>query len=146
MKQLQNFLLKTHIDITMLRLGLIIVFGVFGIYKWFDFEAQALAVLTNGTWLGILYSQLGPRNATYLLGVVENIALIALIVGYFNASIGIIGDCLVILTGLVTLSLLPQLGRIDSFILKDVLLVGGGLVLLKYDLLRKKPSALCNLA
>lgn len=44
------------------------------------------------------------------------------------------GDIIVIVTGLVTLSLLPQLGKVDSFVIKDVLLLGAGSVLLKYDL------------
>ncbi|MBJ0340633.1 hypothetical protein JFK78_24295 [Escherichia coli] len=43
---------------------------------------------------------------------------------------------IVIVTGITTLSLLPQLGKIDSFIIKDVLLIGAGAVLLKYDLKR----------
>ncbi len=46
------------------------------------------------------------------------------------------GDIIVIVTGITTLSLLPQLGKIDSFIIKDVLLIGAGAVLLKHDLKR----------
>ena len=53
---------------------------------------------------------------------------------FFKPKIGLIGDLLVILTGITTLSIIPQLGHIDSFIIKDVLLVGAGLVLLKFDL------------
>lgn len=33
-----------------------------------------------------------------------------------------------------SISLLPQLGKVDSFVIKDVLLLGAGSVLLKYDL------------
>ena len=41
-----------------------------------------------------------------------------------------------IVMALTTLSLLPQLGKIDGFIFKDLFLLGLGLVLLKYDLAR----------
>ncbi|WP_415480129.1 DUF417 family protein [Acetobacter orientalis] len=66
----------------------------------------------------MLYSHFGAQDATYTRAVIENITLITLILGYVNAQIGIIGDSLVLLTGLVTLSLLPQLGRFDSLYCK----------------------------
>lgn len=146
MKTLKSYFLRSNIDTTILRLGLIILFAVFGLYKWFDFEIQILTTLTHGTWLGLLYTQLGPHDATFILAIIENVTLAALILGFFNAQIGLVGDSLVLLTGLVTLSLLPQLGRLDSFILKDVLLIGAGLVLLKTDLRRLKTTRLCGLA
>lgn len=96
--------------------------------------------------MGLLYSPFGAQDATYTRAVIENITLIALIFGYVNAQIGIIGDSLVLLTNLVTLSLLPQLGRFDSFIVKDALLLGSGLVLLKSDLRRYKAATLSYFA
>lgn len=92
--------------------------------------------------MGLLYSPFGAQDATYTRAIIENITLIALILGYVNVQIGIIGDILVLLTALVTLSLLPQLGRLDSFIVKDVPLLGSGLVLLKSDLRRHKAATL----
>lgn len=92
--------------------------------------------------MGLLYSPFGAQDATYTRAVIENITLIALILGYVKAQIGIVGDSLVLLTGLVTLSLLPQLGRLNSFIVKNVLLLGSGLVLLKSDLRRHKAATL----
>ncbi|MGX9516687.1 DUF417 family protein, partial [Escherichia coli] len=62
------------------------------------------------------------------------ITFLALSIGFFRPAAGILGDIIVIVTGLVTLSLLPQLGKVDSFVIKDVLLLGAGSVLLKYDL------------
>lgn len=66
----------------------------------------------------------------------ETITFLALIIGFARPGVGISGDLIVITTGVTTLSLLPQLGKIDSFIIKDVLLIGAGAVLLKYDLTR----------
>jgi len=129
---------KSQIDIIALRLSVIIIFALFGTYKWFDFEVQGLQPIISESWLNILYSMFGVYGASYFLGVVENIAFIALIIGFCKPRIGVLGDLIVILTGLTTLSILPQLGKIDSFIIKDVLLIGAGLVLLKFDLLRIK--------
>lgn len=126
----------SDLDIHVLRLCVIIVFALFGTYKWFDFEVQALQPIIEPTWLNILYLLFGLHGASYFLGVVETITFLALIIGYKKPCFGGVGALLCIVTGITTLSLLPQLGRIDSFIIKDVLLIGAGLVILKYDLRR----------
>lgn len=124
------------IDIIALRISVIVIFALFGTYKWFAFEGNALHQLLTGTWLGALYPYLGVQGLSYALGVVENITLLALIIGFFRPFAGATGAVMVIGTGIVTLSLLPQLGRIDSFIIKDILLIGAGLVILRHDLRR----------
>ena len=136
MKSLIKKFTESNIDIAVLRLTIILIFILFGTYKWFDFEVMALEPIISNSWLNILYTLFGHHGASYFLGVAENITFITLIIGYFKPKFGVIGSLLVILTGLTTLSILPQLGKIDSFIIKDLLLVGGGLVLLKYDLIR----------
>ncbi|HID7484216.1 TPA: DUF417 family protein [Morganella morganii] len=123
-------------DMIVLRLSVIVIFALFGTYKWFDFEAAALYQLLQKTWLGELYPILGIRGLSYVLGATEYVTLFALIIGFIRPSFGAAGAFMVIATGLVTLSLLPQLGRIDSFIIKDILLIGIGTVLLRYDLMR----------
>lgn len=128
--------MKSDFDIHILRLSVIIVFALFGTYKWFDFEVQALRPIIEPTWLNILYLLFGIKGASYFLGVVETITFISLLIGFKKPCFGVVGAVLCIVTGLTTLSLLPQLGRIDSFIIKDVLLIGAGLVILKYDLKR----------
>ena len=102
-------------DIIFARLSVIIVLAVMGNYKWFEFEVEALKSLFSQTWLSFLPSALGDAGASSFLGVV---------------------DLIVIVMALTTLSLLPQLGKIDGFIFKDLFLLGLGLVLLKYDLTR----------
>lgn len=128
--------LLTGTDVIALRLSVIVIFALFGTYKWFAFEAEALHHLLPDTWLGGLYPLLGVQGASYALGVVENLTLIALIAGFFIPLVGAVGAVMVIGTGVVTLSLLPQLGHIDSFIIKDVLLLGAGVSLLRHDLRR----------
>ncbi len=62
--------------------------------------------------------------------------VILLIAGFKRPLLSMIGAGLLILTGLVTLSLLPQLGGLDAFIFKDIMVVAIGLTLLKRDLIR----------
>ena len=136
MKNFINRFIRSDYDIVILRLSVIGVFMLFGTYKWFDFEVMALEPLISSTWLNILYLIFGVHGGSYFLGVMETITFLALIIGFARPGVGISGDLIVITTGVTTLSLLPQLGKIDSFIIKDVLLIGAGAVLLKYDLTR----------
>lgn len=134
MKPIIEKLTQSNIDIAVLRFCVWLIFLVYGVTKWFDFEVELLKGIISGTWLEILYTLFGYHGASYFLGVVEGVAYVSLAIGFFKPKASILGDLIVIATGLVTLSLLPQLGRFDGFIFKDVLLIGAGLVLLKHDL------------
>lgn len=136
MKKSINRFIHSDYDMVILRLSVITIFMLFGTYKWFDFEVMALEPLISTTWLNILYILFGIHGGSYFLGIVENLTFLALIIGLFRPVAGMLGDIIVIVTGITTLSLLPQLGKIDSFVIKDVLLIGAGAVLLKHDLTR----------
>lgn len=134
MKDFINRFTRSDYDMIILRLSVIVIFMLFGTYKWFDFEVMALEPMISTTWLNVLYIFFGVRGGSYFLGVVETMAFLALIIGFLRPVAGVLGDIIVVVTGITTLSLLPQLGKVDSFIIKDVLLIGTGVVLLKYDL------------
>lgn len=140
MKNFINGFIRSDYDMLILRLSVITIFMLFGTYKWFDFEVMSLEPLISPTWLNILYTLFGIHGGSYFLGVVETITFLALIIGFFRPAAGVLGDIIVIVTGITTLSLLPQLGKIDSFVIKDLLLIGAGAVLLKHDLKRYKIS------
>lgn len=123
-------------DIIALRLSLIVIFLFFGIAKWFEFEVEALTPIITTTWLNIFNQVLGLHGTSYFLGIVELTTVALLVLGFKNPMAGVAGAVMIILTGIVTLSLLPQLGTIDSFILKDIMVVAIGLTLLKQDLIR----------
>ncbi|MDO1509126.1 MULTISPECIES: DUF417 family protein [unclassified Neisseria] len=133
MEKLIQAFRKSDFDIFALRAGVFVVFLTFGIFKWMQFEVDILEGMLKNTWMAFLYPLLGAHGASYLLGVVEGVAYISLFLGFFKPRLSITGDVLVIVTGLVTLSLLPQIG-FNSFVFKDVMLMGIGLVLLKHDL------------
>ncbi|HEI9850646.1 TPA: DUF417 family protein [Serratia marcescens] len=136
MKNFISGFIRSDYDMIILRLSVITIFMLFGTYKWFDFEVMALEPLISSTWLNILYSLFGVHGGSYFLGVVETITFLTLFIGFLRPSAGLLGDIIVIVTGITTLSLLPQLGKIDSFIIKDVLLIGAGAVQLKHDVKR----------
>ena len=123
MHTLTDKYLRSHLDIHILRASVILIFLVFGIAKWFEFEVRALEPLISTTWLNILYRLFGVHGGSYFLGIVEGIAYLSLIIGYRNAKSALIGDILTITTGVVTLSLF-----------------GAGLVLLKHDLGRLRQT------
>ncbi|HBY2305987.1 TPA: DUF417 family protein [Klebsiella pneumoniae] len=131
MKNFFKSFIRSDNDMVILRLSVITIFMLFGTYKWFDFEVMALEPIISSTWLNILYILFGVHGGSYFLGVMETLTFLALIIGFFRPAAGVLGDIIVIVTGITTLSLLPQLGKIDSFIIKDVLLIGAGAVLLK---------------
>lgn len=129
---------KSDIDMLALRISVIVLFFIFGNIKWFDFEVETLKPIISNSWLNFLYDLFGFHYTSYSLGVVESIAYIGLFLGIRQPKYGLIGSLLVLLTALVTVSLLPQLG-FDGFIFKDILLIGMALVLFKYDLNRAYP-------
>lgn len=132
---IQRFTRSTA-DIVIMRSTLIFIFVLYGTYKWFDFEVQALEPLISVTWLNILYNMFGVAGGSYFLGVIETLTFLLLAAGVYRPAAGIAGAALVIITGVVTLSLLPQLGKVDGFIVKDVFLISTGLAVLKHDLCR----------
>lgn len=93
-------------DIAILRLSVFAVFAVFGVH-----------------------------GGSYFLGTAETATFILLIMGFRLPLAGIAAALMVLTTGFVTLSLMFQTGMVDSFIFKDVLLIGVGLVILRHDLL-----------
>lgn len=134
--QLRRLLRKTSgLDIMVLRLSVIFIFALFGTYKWFAFEANALHHLLPGTARCAVSGsrRSGAQLRTRRGGKYHPSGPDCRI---FRPAVGAAGALMVAGTGIVTLSLLPQLGRIDSFIIKDVLLIGAGLVLLRHDLRR----------
>lgn len=133
-KRLKQFQ-QSDFDIIILRLTVIIIITFYGILKWFDFEVDALKPIISGSWLRFLYDLFGFHGTSYLLGIIEGVTYIALMVGGIKPKIGIVGALLTMLIAVVTLSTLPQLG-LNGFIFKDILLLGAGIVLLKYDLNR----------
>ena len=133
MKEFVRKFCFSDFDVVLLRFSVVFIIALFGNYKWFDFEVEALKPLISSTWLNFLYDYLGFYGTSYLLGAIESINYIFLTIGFFKPKFGVLGSLFTISLGVVTLSLIPQIG-LNSFMVKDIILIGSGLVLLKYDL------------
>ncbi|WP_313739125.1 DUF417 family protein [Pseudomonas sp.] len=153
MKALLNSrFIRTPLEIECMRWSLIVIFVLFGYTKWFDYEAQALVPLIgNSPLLAWTHSVFGIQGASYLLGVAEWSIGLGLIVGLWSARITMLAAAGSCLTYLVTLSLIvttpgaweasaggfPALGGASSFLLKDLVLLAGSLILLKHAVLQQ---------
>lgn len=118
-----------------LRVGLAFLLALFGTFKFFQFEADAIQPLVSHSPLvGWMYAVFSVRTASAVIGVVEVSAALALLVAPWRPGLGVVGGLLATGTFLTTLSFLattPGLLAPGSdgagFILKDLVLLGAAL-------------------
>lgn len=134
MKVIINRFIKSDIDILILRFLVIILFIFFGFQKWSEPGVLLLKEMIKPTWLNILYIEFNEGGVSHFIGAIEFFIVFTLFIGFLSPKVGIIGDAMIIIMGLITISLLFQLEKLNSFILKDLLLISIGIVLLKSDL------------
>ncbi|WP_050577361.1 YkgB family protein [Pseudomonas cremoricolorata] len=140
-------LLRYPIEVELLRWALIVIFVLFGYAKWFDYEANALIPLvSNSPLLSWLYPTLGIHGASYLLGAVEWTLALLLLAGICAPSLTLLAAAGSSLTFLLTSSLIlttpgcwdasvggfPALGSTAGFLIKDIVLLAGSLLLLRH--------------
>ena len=86
-------ILEIYLDCRLLRASMVIIFLFFGYQKWFDYEAQALVpYISHGPLIFWMYPVFGIRGATYLLGAAEWLFGGLLFAGFWNKTLGILGD------------------------------------------------------
>ena len=120
---------------SVLRVGLAFLLLLFGTFKFFQFEADAIQPLvSHSPVLGWLYAVLHPRAASALIGTVEVTAALGLLVAPWWPRLGVLGGLLAVGTFLTTLSFLATTPGIlapgndgGGFILKDVVLLGAAI-------------------
>lgn len=140
---------RSNWDVAFMRLALVVIFAVFGYAKWFDYEAQGLVPLIgNSPLLAWMHDVFGIRGASYALGVAEWSVGLLLLAGFWSRRLGLLGAVGSTLTYLTTLTLIfstpgaweasaggfPAMGGATSFLLKDLVLLAGSILLLKADL------------
>jgi len=120
---------------SVLRVGLAFLLLLFGTFKFFQFEADAIQPLvSHSPVLGWLYAVVNPRAASALIGTVEVTAALGLLVAPWWPRLGVLGGLLAVGTFLTTLSFLATTPGIlapgndgGGFILKDVVLLGAAI-------------------
>ncbi len=119
----------------MLRLGLAFLLALFGTFKFFRFEADAIRPLVSQSPLvAWMYALFSVRTAAGVMGSVELAAALGLLLGPRWPTLGAIGGGLasvrfcVTLTFLVTTQELLVAGsHATGFFLKDLVLLGAAL-------------------
>jgi uncharacterized membrane protein YkgB len=120
---------------TVLRLGLAFLLALFGTFKFFQFEADAIQPLVSHSPLvGWMYALFTLRVASALIGVVEVTTALGLLLAPWWPRLGVIAGLLATGTFLTTLSFLASTPGLlapgndgAGFILKDVVLLGAAL-------------------
>ena len=143
-------LLKSDLDLHLVRGSMVLIFLLFGYQKWFEYEAQALVpFIRNGPLTSWMYPVFGLHGASYFLGVSEWLTAALLIWGFWNPRAGILGAILSVATFVTTVSIIPFMpdgwdaaagfpamkGNV-AFLMKDIVLLAASAYLLKQDVAR----------
>jgi len=128
---------------TLLRLSLAFLLALFGTFKFFRFEADAIQPLVSHSPLvGWMYAVFSVRTASAIIGTVEVGAAIALFLAPWQPKLGVLGGLLATGTFLTTLSFLASTPGLlaagndgGGFILKDLVLLGAAVHVLGTSIL-----------
>ena len=118
-----------------LRYGLTFLLLLFGTFKFFRFEAEAIQpLLTHSPFLAWLPAALGIQGSSALIGVVEVAAGLGIAVGPWWPRFGAIAGLIATGTFLTTLSFLVTTPGVlapgsdaGGFLLKDLVLLGAAI-------------------
>ena len=118
-----------------LRYGLTFLLLLFGTFKFFQFEAEAIQpLLTHSPLLAWLPAVLGVRGSSALIGVVELAAGLGIALGPWFPRLGTIAGLIATATFLTTLSFLVTTPGVlapgsdaGGFLLKDLVLLGAAI-------------------
>ncbi|HUM11834.1 MAG TPA: DUF417 family protein [Myxococcaceae bacterium] len=115
-----------------LRYGLTFLLLLFGTFKFFGFEAEAIQpLLTHSPFLAWLPGRLGVRGSSAVIGVVELLSGVGIALGPWWPRLGAIAGLVASVTFLTTLSFLVTTPGVlapgsdaGGFLLKDIILLG----------------------
>ena len=123
------------------RYGLVLIFLWIGILKFLPFEAKAInPLVAHSPFMSWMLPVFGNQGASNVIGIIELITAFLLAARPWSAIACALGSAMAIITALLTLSFIlstpgwePTLGfpvlspMPGQFLLKDVLILGGGL-------------------
>jgi reactive chlorine resistance protein C len=135
-------LVDKHLDVVelagmgLLRYGLVFLLSLYGSFKFFSFEAEAIQPLVaNSPFLGWLYPILGVQGTSSLFGVFEVTAAVLIATRPWLPRVSGYASLAASLTFVTTLSflfttpgVLDPMSPIFGFLVKDVFLLGAALV------------------
>jgi reactive chlorine resistance protein C len=118
-----------------LRYGLVALLLLWGNFKFFEFEAQAIRpLLEHHPLMSWMVPAFGVRGASALVGVVELVAALLMCTRSFRPQLSALGSLIAAGTFAVTVSFLfttpgalSLQSEIGGFLMKDVILLGAAL-------------------
>jgi uncharacterized membrane protein YkgB len=144
-------LLAEDLDYHIVRASMVIMFFFFGYQKWFPYEFERLVpFISNGPLIWWLYPVFGEAGSSYFLGVSEWTFGALLLAGFWNKRLGVLGALGSTGTFIATVTIIPFMpegwdvaaggfpamtGNVP-FLMKDVVLLGVSLYLLRQDVVR----------
>ena len=149
-------LFRSDLDYLLIRAVMCLTFYTFGVQKWNAFTAEMLVPLISHSpmvfWLEPVF---GVRGAGFFLGTAELTFGTLILLGFWNAKIGILGALGSVFTFLGTVSIIPFLPDAWAseaggfpimtlplgFLFKDILFLAASFYLLKHDLAVAASSA-----
>ena len=149
-------ILKEDLDYHLIRASMVIIFLFFGYQKWFAYEAQVLIpYISNGPLIFWLHPLFGIRGATWFLGVSEWSFGTLLFLGFWNKRLGILGALGSSITFVCTVTIIPfmpdgwaasaggfpAMTEHIAFLMKDIVLFGASVYLLRQDVMRVSSPA-----
>lgn len=153
-------LLKGDLDYHVVRASMVILYFFFAYQKWFEYEAQVLIpYISHGPLIFWMYPVFGIRGASWFLGTAESTIFILLFLGFWDKRLGLLGAAGSVVTFVCTVTIIPfmpggweasaggfpaMVGP-NAFLMKDVVLLGVSVYLLKQDAARVKQGALNGL-
>ena len=118
-----------------LRYGLVALLLLWGGFKFFEFEAEAIRpLIEDSPLMSWLYPLLGVRGTSSLIGVVELAAALLICTRAWRPDLSALGSLIAAGTFVVTLSFLVTTPGVlapsnpwGGFLLKDIILLGAAL-------------------
>lgn len=142
---------RSNFDLHLVRAGMVFMFYAFCIQKWNKFTAALLVpMISHSPIVFWTIPAFGVQGASYFLGTSEVIFGTLILIGYWNARIGILGALGSIVTFFGTTTILfflpgewdqqaggfPIMTLPAGFLTKDVVLLIVSIYLLKQDIAR----------
>jgi uncharacterized membrane protein YkgB len=150
-------LFKEDLDYHVVRASMVIVYFFFAYQKWFEYEAQVLIpYISHGPLIFWMYPVFGIRGASWFLGAAESSIFVLLLLGFWDKRLGLLGAAGSVVTFVCTVTIIPfmpggweasaggfpaMVGP-NAFLMKDVVLLGVSVYLLKQDAVRVRQGAL----
>ena len=150
-------LFKEDLDYHVVRGAMVILYFFFAYQKWFEYEAQVLIpYISHGPLIFWMYPVFGIRGASWFLGAAESTIFVLLFLGFWDKRLGLLGAAGSVVTFVCTVTIIPfmpggweasaggfpaMVGP-NAFLMKDVVLLGVSVYLLKQDAVRVKQDEL----